>query len=189
MEIINLIKDLTRKYKECQFCKEVREFSNFRKRLSKKCTWVHIFRGLRNNIFICDICESKFIPHDQKVYPNYIEKPTKNIGIQEIEVKNIIGGNSNLSYEYWNDWTMKYKDRRMMNLERSVMTQNFVDSKKLEDMLCTFPIIEPIHLLSFIEKDKPKVYYVSGDGHRRISLAKRFKINKVIADVTEVYYS
>lgn len=183
-----ILKDLFRSKKFCQYCGEVRDFKAFKKELRLKYSWKKIFQGFRTEIFICNVCKLNSIPNFLTDYPNYRNKSMKEIGLKEVDVKNIIRGNETRSYEYWANWTMKRKDIRMKNLMEEITTESNIDIIKLEKILTNPSHNEHINLLCFIEKDNPKKYYVSGDGHRRVSLAHLFKIKKVMAEIIEVYY-
>jgi len=115
-------------------------------------------------------------------YPNYYEYNQVELGVQEVFVADIIGGNPFASKNYQCDWIPKpiEFDFRYEGVEKFVKARLSESKSEVLDL-------GYIHLFRFYnrELDKP-VYYVCMDGHRRISICHKLEIKKILAKITEI---
>ena len=100
-------------------------------------------------------------------YPEYYnEYEFKNIGVKDVKVSDIIGGNVNRAGDYNEDWTPINKN-----------DERFLYQKKLIENGGTF---EPVDLI----KMPNGKYVVSSDGHHRTSVAHVLGLDTIPANVS-----
>jgi len=132
----------------------------------------------------CEGRESTCLRDYRRDFPDWYDMKQKELGIQKVKVKNIVGGNPFVSENYNSDWVMHKMefDTRYQRVEQIV--KNAIITQKDADALD----LGFIHLFKFycsrLGKD---VYYVCADGHRRTSVCHRLKVPYILAKVTEVF--
>ena len=100
-------------------------------------------------------------------YPEYYnEYEFKNVGVKDVKVSDIIGGNINRANDYNEDWTPINKN-----------DERWVYQKKLIENGGTF---EPVDLI----KMPNGKYVVSSDGHHRVSVAHVLGLDTIPANVS-----
>lgn len=117
-------------------------------------------------------------------FPSWYDYPQKELGIIPVSVKDIVGGSSAASENYFDNWSPKWVEynNRYKKVERFVRARNNGKNKVIN--------LGDIHLFKFYcKKLKKFLYYVGSGGHRRTSVAHRDKIEKIYAKVTEVLNS
>ncbi len=185
-----LVREIFQKKKICQYCGKSFDYKKYKKDLRAGYPILKVFDIIIHDIPKCELCFKCSLPNYMDDYPNFHNKSMNDLYGQLINVDEIIGGNSTRSFEYWADWTMKRKDGRMRTLEEKIIIDGNIDLKRLRNIVSdpSTNISERIHLVCILQKSESKKYYVSSDGHRRVSLAKKYNIKQIFADITEIYY-
>lgn len=123
-------------------------------------------------------------------FPEYYDMyAQKELGRIVVEVKDIIGGNEVAYQYYYENWTPKPHEKNL----RYTSVTNFVKgrlnvARKQQKGNYKMPLdLGYIHLFKFFcKKSNKDVYYVCGDGHRRVSICHHYKVKRIYAEVTEL---
>ena len=117
---------------------------------------------------------------------NWGEYSQVEMGVNAINVKDIIGGNSPASKNFLEDWSPKpiEFDLRYKGVKENVVQYRMARDKYWNDGVLDLGFI---HLFQFYSDELNKsVYYVCMDGHSRVSLCHQFKVERIFARVTLV---
>ena len=111
-------------------------------------------------------------------FPEWGDMRQEEIGIVTVYIEDIVGGTKFRADEYNDDWTIDGEnDLRYEKVIDHVKKQ--VTKQGKEDLDLGW-----IHLFQFKRDDGENVYYVCGDGHRRVSACKQLGVMSVKASVT-----
>lgn len=91
--------------------------------------------------------------------------------MEDVDTSKIVGSGTRAS-DYLSDFTPVKKDKRWDRLEEAV-----VEGKRVDELNPATPIT----LVQYRGQ-----YYVTNDGHRRVSLAKREKVPKLRCEVRDI---
>lgn len=124
------------------------------------------------------------IPDFDDIFPDWCDKPQCEVGLTEVPVKEIVGGNALRSKEYYDNWSIKRADSRYNSIEQKILDEA-LDRQKVKEILDTIGGNASIDLACFNVKGD-RFCFVSADGHRRVSLAHKFGVESIQADVFEI---
>lgn len=127
-----------------------------------------------------DYCKNEFRSYE-KEFPNYRFYLQKYIGLKKIPLNAIVGGIFSWKFLFNRDFSIKIRNKRYNNLLRYFQERGI---ENLEKSLNELNKKQLIHLACFV-KDEKRVYYVMGDGHRRVSIAKKYNAICINAEVDE----
>lgn len=118
-------------------------------------------------------------------FPGWIDMKQVDLGMIDVNVADIIGGNGFANDAYQENWEPKpiefdYRYERAESFVKDRMKEHGKGKKKALDL-------DYIHLFRFwSEIEKKHVYYVCNDGHRRVSCAHRLGVTRIRAEVTDL---
>ena len=166
IEIFNPTEDLSTFNSEG--CLKIQKFNNAI--VFKDLNQANNFVSNRENIAFLHskrLLKQASLPTLTDFYPEYYnEYEFKNIGVKDVKVSDIIGGNVNRAGDYNEDWTPINKN-----------DERFLYQKKLIENGGTF---EPVDLI----KMPNGKYVVSSDGHHRTSVAHVLGLDTIPANVS-----
>ena len=74
------------------------------------------------------------LPYFDEYFPNWYDKPQKELGIIEIPVGDIVGGNQLRAPSYYDNWSVKRADSRYKSIENKIL-EEAVDRKKVKEII------------------------------------------------------
>ena len=124
----------------------------------------------------------KYLPNIDTQHPDINYDSIVSIGRQIVDVDTIVGGNGLRFIEYKSNWEPIHPDNRYKNIFDKV--KNCKSKTEKEHVISTIDGgFSPIDLICFNYGKKIQECFVESDGHRRVSIAHMFNLDKIQADV------
>jgi hypothetical protein len=119
----------------------------------------------------------------EKDFPNYYLYKWKELGTRQVPVEDIVGTSDCSEGRFDNDFEIKNpNEMRYKRLDDIIIEKGIENAKK------TIESFGMIYLMTIYSREENKwLYYVDTDGNRRTSLAKKYGVKKIKAEVLKYY--